>query len=270
MDSIHISDREVAVPAQVRPIGTQDYYEVPLSIIHIAPAKDNIDPDDPCYWTNPRNLSKVGYSPEEMDSLADSIAREGLQNAIVCRWYLEDDELQIQVVEGERRLRTLRRLVDEDRMVFNGKEYAPASKVYEHITCRIKLLKNDEAFALAYAIDHHSVRWGDGAVVRLVRNMRNPKFTDERILGILGRSAPWLRQMDALNELDEVSYSHLVNNTINQSAALLLTRIPSVEDRHQCLHKALEDAVKEHQENVQEAQQEEARFGMLHATPLLP
>ena len=86
----------------------------------------------------------VGFSAQEMQDLREDIQTEGLNHPLRCRWfpYQHPRTTQpkgVQLVDGERRFRSLSLLVKENVLCFdvNTGQMRPARELYEWIECRV-------------------------------------------------------------------------------------------------------------------------------------
>lgn len=110
-------------------IGTGKYPLVPLSAIEFA-ERPTSELDSEILFFNPRSLNS--FSPEKMASIRNSIRGLGLLEPPVCRAWVDDSGavLRIQLIAGERRVRSLMHIVDQNLPCFD--ENAVKKKTYQN------------------------------------------------------------------------------------------------------------------------------------------
>lgn len=206
-----------------------------------------------------------GFSKSEMEELRENIKTDGLNHPLTCRWvhrenhdqyvdpdsYENQDELseiiRVQVVNGDRRLRCIEKLIKSKANVFSHElnDVAPAAEVYEFIDCIVLTMDPLTAFRYSYNGNDKTSPMGPTADVVNVRRWRQWGWTDEQILNVSGRKSSWLKDMDDLNQyLDETTFQSLANNEINLSIAKSLTRIENLEERLERLEQVKIEAIK--------------------------
>lgn len=104
--------------AGIQIIGTGKYPLCPITSITIVERPKPGEESQKLFY-NPRDLSS--FTPERMESLCKSIRSEGLIEPILANLITGEggEIVQINLIAGERRYRTLRRIYDEDLPVFN-------------------------------------------------------------------------------------------------------------------------------------------------------
>ncbi len=248
-------------------------YRVKRELIEYAEGEITIDSSDSKFH-NPRRLNvsgKVeakGFSKAEMTELREKIRTIGLNHPLMTR--KKGDKLEL--IDGERRKRCIDKLVKDNSQCFNPAtgEMLPASEMYEYVEVRISEMDDKQAYHYAFVGNETSVHIGEAATTSLIKYWRLSGWTDKEILDITGKSISWLRDTDFIIGLDEITFTAFVNDEINRSAALDLSKIESVSERHKRLNKAkefaeqriaslrekLEEKVLEAEENVKLAEQE--------------
>lgn len=201
-------------------------------------------------FQNPRHISAstdgkpmgIGFSKTEMDELRESIRTEGMKNPLSTRWL--PGRKKVQVVDGERRKRSLDKLRKDKTPVYvpaTG-EYAPATEHYEFIECRIEEMTEEAALKHSISMTERGCSFGEGALVLIVRHLRNCGKEDKSILEIMGKSTSWLKQSDDILKLDDKTFQAFCGDQINRTVALQLVTIPDIGKRIKLLGKATQIA----------------------------
>jgi len=255
-------------------------YKIRFDKIRTAP--DGIyDEDGTFKFGNPRfiqtsdgKIEAKGLDKPRMEELRDSISTEGLENPLRLRLLEENGEVYFQVVNGERRYRSLSKLIkdDADCYVFNNAPQ-PASKVFEWVDCRVDILSDEEALKYALRPQETGESIGEAAKIFVVKMLRNLNKTDQEIINFTGKSVTWLRETDKLLTLDENTFKSLEREEINRRVALSLSEIEDVSSRLEKL-SILKDSASKRIENKkqqlrQELQRHEDDVEIVEATSML-
>lgn len=233
-------------------------YRVRLSIIRTAdggfdPKSTNLEFRNPRWTDIGGKRAGNGFSPEEMEGLRRAIQDHGLLHNITCRWFPYEDERKtspkaVQLVDGERRFRSLSLLVNENPLCYNRhtKKMVPARDLYEWVECNITDMDDDEALATTVTGSDNAVKIGTGAQVGLVMHLQRCGKSDDEIRKICGKkSADWLCKTRKLGELastDPKTYDALCRDQIRRSVARSLSSIADITERHRRLDLALRAA----------------------------
>lgn len=259
MDSegiITIDGEDYALPDGIKQIGEDDLYEVDRELIKVALPPDIADLDSAVDdYFNARHFTKKGFDPESMDQLYTSIIDNGLMNPLMCRWVVNDDELSLQVVEGERRITCIEKILSEEKRVWSrsSSDYLPASEVFDTVLSRIVIATPKEALQYAWTYQENTVDWGDAAKTVTIYKMRSQGFTDDEILEITGKSLNWLREEDKICQLDKKTFSFYIEGKIIRKVALDLAKTENEEIRERLLEKSYahaEERFKEENKNL--------------------
>lgn len=254
---ITINDTTYDIPKGVTSLSKDGIYSVDLNLIDYATKIDN--ENEEFQWFNFRHLSSKGLDDESMTALRESIQSDGLMHPIICRWYInENNELRLQMIEGERRCRSIRTLVESNVECWSKikNKMLPAKEVYKTIPCRIIVGDDKECLRVAFTILDNSIDWGGESVkTRIVMKLRQANCTDEEILKITKKSSAWLRDETILCGLDDKTFSFYETEKINRSVALRLSKM-DIEERHKVLEDAYEKAEEEYQEELSEVENE--------------
>lgn len=265
------------LPAGVRHLeGT--LYRVRLTCIQ--PASGGFDPQAKLLeFRNPRwflgedgQPTGRGFTPEEMDDLRETIRVEGLDRPLRCRWFPFQEEGErrdfgtIQLVDGERRFRSISKLVKDGAECFDPSTHTmvPASVLYEWIDTRIAWMTDEEALTLALTTAETAVGIGTGATVGLVKHLRHLKKSDAEILTITRKSPDWLLKTEKLFGLDHDCFTALVNDKINRRVAMKLLEEENLDHRKKklaALMAATEARLSDLREQLNDAQLDEALAG---------
>lgn len=195
-------------------------------------------------------MSQVnGLGKQDMDEKRENIRIDGLNHPLTCRWVFADNHdkwvdpddyeegadplarVRVQVVNGDLRLRCLKKLVADKAMCKDHStgDVAPADQVYEYVLCRILPMDTETAYRYAYQGNDKSSPMGDAADVANVRQWRTWGWSDKQILTLTGKSITWLREMDQLCALDETTFKALAERQINKQVAKALGQLDEKE-----------------------------------------
>lgn len=105
-------------------------------------------------------------------------------------------------------------------------------------------------------VSDRSVNWGEGATAKLIKKLRKCNCTDEEILELTKKSFQWLREMDEICSLDDLTFTFLTDGRINRALGLRLSKIEDLDRRHRYLHASYDDAVENHQEELAKADED--------------
>ena len=98
---------------------------------------------------NDKRFLGQGFGKEDMQELMTDISKNGLDYPLLCRWIYKDGKINVQVYDGERRQRTIERLIDSSPDVWSSEhnDFRPAKDVYAKVPCRIKVMSDEEAMS---------------------------------------------------------------------------------------------------------------------------
>jgi hypothetical protein len=257
--SITVSGKEKELPSEVEWL-EEDLYYVPFNMLTLAKTKTD---SKEYQWSNPRHLGRIegsllgqGFSVSDMEELYSDIEVNGLLTPFNCRWILDKGELKIEIIAGERRYRCIDRHLKKGGKVYSRKHKTSmsAKEVFAKVPCRICDASEKQALSLSISNEVRSVPWGEGALAILIKMLRRQHgCTDEEILEITKKSSQWLREMDKIIELDDMTFSYLMDSKINRALALKLAKIDDEDARKDWLHAAYDDAVETHDVEVSKA-----------------
>lgn len=256
---IKVGDVEMELPPGVEALGEDDLFSVPFDLLNIA--TNEADGTGDYRWVNPRHLGQSdnsmghGFDKPEMEELYNDIKDDGLMCPLICRWVIVEESLRIQVLDGERRWRSINRQIEKNERVWSRKDqqWLPAKNVHSKIPCRVIAGNDKEALKVAFMVSDRSVAWGEGATAKLIKKLRDCKCSDKEILELTKKSTQWLKEQDDICDLDDLTFSYLIDGKINRALALRLSKIENVERRQYWLHASYDDAVATHQEELSKA-----------------
>lgn len=246
------------IPEGVEVVSQEEcIYLFPFESIGVRQGVPDDDTFEEYQWFNPRHLDDKGFTEEEMESLLADIKDNGLLYPLLCRW-LEGGETPIQIIEGERRIICIRRLLDLNLPVWSTRHCCkmPAEQVYQRVLCKVLHANDRQALKIAVSVTDRTSKWSEGAMARLVQRLRRCRWTDEEIVSTTGKSGQWLRDTDRICGLDPETFRYLAEGKVNRTVALILSDMPDITQRHQLLYAAYRDAEKKLQEMAQKLDKE--------------
>jgi hypothetical protein len=253
-EKILMDGKEIVLPLGIERID-DDLYNVKFGLLSLA---KKVDEKSNYQWYNPRRYGQEetsGLSEYAISSLRADIRDEGLMAPFICRWVFNGTSLEVQVLDGERRYYSIDGLITENTSCFHRtkNQWCPASILYSKVPCRIIQGNDKEALKVAFMVSDRAFRWGEGAVAKLIKKLRDCNCDDAEILEITKKSQQWLREMDKLCELDELTFSYLIDDKINRTLALKLARVEDIDKRQRYLLASYEDAIDNHHGVVEKA-----------------
>ena len=229
----------------------KDLYLVPLANILFA--------DDPTQsFYNPRYSipgQEEGLDEETMSELYEGIRTEGLQNPPTVRRLDSLPADKFQLVRGERRVRTLHKLVEDNAKILckntDNNKWERPNKVYECVVCHVMDECDDlDAQKIAFSDNEQAVGIGEAATTAFVRNLKLAGRSDQEILTITGKKQSWFRDTIKVIQLDESTFNAFVTGEINRTIALELTEEANVPLRHEHLAEIKAHAMLRYQEKI--------------------
>lgn len=202
----------------------------------------------------------VGFAKADMDRLHASIRDSGMHNPLICRWVARDGVLSVQLVDGERRWRTVDRFLVKNEKVYDpaSKKMVPAKDLYSNLLVRVYDAATDkEAMKLSYQENRSRVAFNDRVDISLVKDLREKGFTDDEILEVTGQKTDWLRDTDKLIAAlkdDPDTLAALSEGVVNRDAALVFIGIEDKEVRKEAIKTATEYADKQYKKKMEKLQ----------------
>tara|TARA_Y100000034_G_scaffold67850_1_gene81893 strand:+ start:1000 stop:2325 length:1326 start_codon:yes stop_codon:yes gene_type:complete len=243
-----------------------------------AEAEDNFAFSNPRHFAGARpGIDGKGFDRSSMGELRESIVDTGLQNPLIVRTIGEGDEICHQLIAGERRLRCVRKIKDEDIECYDreNKDYKPGGEVYEYVECRLYPdLSDRDAMKLAFQENSTAVGIGEAANYNWFCYVRKSGFTDEEILDLTKKTESWIRAMDKISTLDEHCLDRYKEGRINQTVAGLLADVGEAELRVQLCdetcgfaHDRVKDEIDKREQALKGAREgaERAKAGLVIA-----
>ena len=253
---IAVNGLEKKIPEGIELLGEDDLYNVPIQLIGLAESIENDEIEQDGYtWSIPRHFGHEGngFDQLSMEELSETLQADGILFPFICRWVIDENgALGVQIIDGERRYLAIKDLIKKNLPCYNRKTKTMEEAAYVHtkLPCRILSGNDKEALKIAFMVSDRAVNWGESAVAKLIKKLRDAKCSDKEILEITKKGPAWLREQDRLCALDELTFSYLANSKINRAFALKLTNIEDLTVRHQKLLAAYEDAVIVHDKTI--------------------
>lgn len=193
-----------------------------------------------------------GIETAKMEELRNSIQEEGLENPIRLRVVNSDGNYFLEVVNGERRFRSIDLLCQNNALCFDPEsgDYKASQELFDWIDCRIELMDEKTALRVALKPNETSENIGDNANLNVVKILRSAGYDDQEILKATGKSISWLRETEKILNLDDVCLQHHQNDLINRKVALHLADIQDAQERLEILEKIKQAAEKRYSEKV--------------------
>lgn len=232
--------------------GDGKYPLVPLTSIVIVDRPEEGHEEDVLFF-NPRSINS--FDEVSMESIRDSISSDGLQQPPVCRAITDGDSvIRIELIAGERRLRSLLKLVEEDRECYDdelGKK-VPASKLFQFIPVKLHYNCSDErALRLAFMENHESKSLTISEEIALVERLTRRGLNQKQIAVVLlgdDRNVTWVSQTGNFREsLPEEAFEKLLTGQLSRHVAVKLMSYKK-ENRQELYEEAV---VIEQQETLQ-------------------
>lgn len=123
--TVTVGGVEKELPSNIEPL-KDDLYIVPFDMLSLSDSEQDVIGE--YHWVNPRHLGArdgstgQGFDALLMEELYEAIRTNGFISTLTCRWILHPDgTLGVQILDGERGWRTLRKQIDKGELVNNGK-----------------------------------------------------------------------------------------------------------------------------------------------------
>ena len=210
------------------------------------PDSDKLEYRNIRYALAQQKLVGSGLERDKMARLTERIRTEGLHQYPICRWF----DAGVQVVDGERRTRCIRKLISDNAQCWDKKTktWVPAKELYANLPVFIDEMTDEEALRLNFSASESGQAFGDGAVIAYVKHLRKCGLEDKDILYLTGYSSEWLKQSDKLCNLDEKCFSALSEGKITRGLASELLEIDEIPARLEILDQRITKAEKRHAE----------------------
>jgi hypothetical protein len=214
------------------------------------PDSDKLEYRNIRYALSQEKLVGKGLDREKMLRLIERIRTEGLHQYPICRWF----NGAVQVVDGERRSRAIRKLIADNAQCWDKKtkSWVPAKELYAKLPVFIFEMTDEEALRVNFSASESGEDFGDGAIIAYVKYLRHCDMEDKGILYLTGYSSEWLKQTDKLCNLDEKCFTALSEGKITRGLASELLEIEEVPSRLEILEQRIAKAEKRHAEMTKE------------------
>jgi ParB family chromosome partitioning protein len=232
---------------------------------------------------NPRGTKNVGFSQLEMYRLREGIRRDGLRHAILVRKVGD----RYRLVAGERRLRSVQKLIEDDLAAAKngeerilckcGKKMLPASEAFSYVECKVSDADNDrEARRQAIIENTMHVQLSDYELLLQVKAMEEEGFTREEQADTLAVSESHISQSHGLLNSHPKILNYIEAGFLPRTAAITFLQIPD-DKISDVLDKAISltyaeadkkemDALKEKEEALEQIEEASEKIKLAHFT----
>ena len=242
------------LPDGVEQVADRMYLVDPAELVFadggFNPASDKLEYRNIRYALAEQKLVGAGLEKVKMERLGERIRTEGLLQEPICRW-LND---AIQMVDGERRTRCLRKLIADNVQCWDSENqmFVPAKELYSKIAVKIYEMDDATALKINFSASESGEKFGEGALVAYVKHLRKCGQSDKEITDLTGYSIEWLRVTDKLCGLDEKSFRALSEGKITRELAGELLDIEDMALRLDELNQRIILAEKLHAEKTED------------------
>lgn len=240
--------------------GDGKYPLVPLAAIEIIERPEEGHEEEVLFF-NPRGIES--FDEDSMQSIRDSICVDGLQQPPVCRAITDGENIvKVQLIAGERRLRSLKKLVEDDLECYDdeGGTKVPASVLYEFIPVKLHYNCSDErALRLAFMENHESKSLTIFEEIALVERLTKRGLNQKQIAMILlgdDRNVTWVSQTGNFRtSLPEEAFQKLISGQLSRHVAVKLMSY-KLEERQKLYEEAVVIEEKETKERISQIEDE--------------
>ncbi|CAE7860199.1 parB [Symbiodinium microadriaticum] len=240
--------------------GEGKYPLVPLASIVIVERPEEGEEDKVLFF-NPRSVDS--FDDESMTSIRESIAADGLQQPPVCRAITEGDSVvRIELIAGERRLRSLMMLSEDDTECFDDETSSkvPASVLYEFIPVKLHYNCSDErALRLAFMENHESKSLTITEEIALVERLTKRGLNQKQIATMLlgdDRNVTWVSQTGNFrSSLPDEAFVKLLAGQLSRHVAVKLMSYKP-EERQKLYEQAVAVEEQETEERLSDIEDE--------------
>ncbi len=235
--------------------GSGQYPLVPLLSIQISERPEPGQEFQKLFY-NPRSLDS--FTPQKMAELMESIRLDGLQQPPIVRattseGQRDNDIISIELIAGERRLRSLFRLFEENSDCFDDQNncWVPAQQLYEKIPCKLLYNISDElALRLAFIENNEHQSLSIQEEVDLVERLIMRGLHQNEIVKMLSTNITWVSQTGNFRqELPPLAFEKLITGKMTRHVAVQILSY-NKEDREVAFEKTLQVEKSEHEEKL--------------------
>ena len=172
-----------------------------------------------------------GLSKEDAADLRERIRTEGLLHMPLLRWYKGG----VQIVCGERRIRSLLKLVHDNAKCWDRSknEFVPAKDLYGTIDVEVQEMSDRDAYRISFSETESVKLFGDGAKIAAISYFRSCGEDDKAIIAITGYGPEWLHQAEKLGAgLSKKCFDALCNDEMNLQVANKLVGIVGEDEQN--------------------------------------
>lgn len=237
-----LNEKEYEIPSSFHFIGEGNLFKVPFDSVRLGnfELKPGVFVPQPRRLVADANFQGLGLSPDEIAQIAESIRVKGLDYPLQCRYKLDGDEICCEILDGDRRWNGIKLLRETNAKCWDREteSYRPAQELYENIPTRLSVIGDADVWKVMNEVQNSTKPWGDGVPVVFVKICRENGLSDDEILSKTGNGAQWLRDMDDLCNLDEVTFGYLARGQINMRTARRILGIKDIGERHAWLKES--------------------------------
>jgi len=193
----------------------------PKNIIFAEKTKDAL------FWN-----ARTHFGAEEIGHLREAIRTEGLLKEILVRKIGAD---KYQVIAGERRLRSILKLLEKDVECYDLKtgNWVGSQKLYKVIIAKVLENCSDKVaskLSISENLNHQSL--SEYELMEYCRELeeklddkKEPAYSRKDIAEIIGRKEAWISQTMSLYKLNDEAKKQLQDGTLPRTVALGLLKI---------------------------------------------
>ena len=237
-------------------LGEGPYQSIKLDLIQIIERPSEGEESNQLLF-NPRSLDS--FDPETMSELRESIKRRGLLHPITVRTKKVRTKTIVELIAGERRLRSIKMLVQDNEEVFDkdSRKMVPAKDFYSHIPCCVHHgISDEEALGLAFEENGKSKPLTIAEEIALVERLILAGYSQHDIAKITGEHSSWVSHTRNFKDyLPKEAYKTLIKGEMTRNVAVNLISYP-LEDRKAVFESAKEAAQINKSEKLEKVQDE--------------
>lgn len=221
------------------------YPEVPLMDIHVVERPEEGHEEEQLFY-NARDLESM--DSETMRDLRDSIAESGLHTPLIVRAITGDKTddgtiVHIDLVAGERRLRSLLKLYEDNTVVYDWrtKTRKGAQEVWTHVPCEVWYnIPDEEALSLSWVENFIRQNLSIREEINLVERLIRRGLKQEEIAVRLKTNVTWVSQTyNFRNELPNEGFERLLDGRMSRHVAVKILEY-HLGDRPNLVKKMIE------------------------------
>lgn len=241
-------------------LGNEQYPLIQTDRIIIVDRPDPTTESDDKLFFNPRSLES--FTADEMAEMRESLREDGLQCPPIVRVFTEGakedgDITKIELIAGERRLRSIQGLIEDAVMCVTDDGEKPAGEVFKSIPCKVYYNISDEkALRIAFIENGQREPLQVRDEIALVERLSKRNLKQDEIASLLGTNVTWVSQTSNFREeLPPEAFDKLLTNKLSRHVAVKMLSYKK-EDRDK-LYQEMVQVEKEEREAAQSKIREE-------------